>query len=84
MAITLDNSDHQLAIDYEEVTVSRLSLIHILGMDDFLELADAKKIYPMHCWEDYTVIDRWLWEHPDSPYRERIVKITARGQMFEQ
>ena len=57
---------------------------YALGMDDFLELADAKKIYPMHCWEDYTVIDRWLWEHPDSPYRERIVKITARGQMFEQ
>ena len=29
VAITLDNADHQLAIDYDEVTVSRLSLIHI-------------------------------------------------------
>ncbi len=57
---------------------------YALGMDYFLELADAEKIYPMHCWEDYGVIDRWLREHPDSPCRKRIVKITARGQAFEQ
>ena len=29
VAITLDNSDHQLAVEYDTVTVSRLSLIHI-------------------------------------------------------
>ncbi|MGN0159221.1 MAG: MBL fold metallo-hydrolase [Brotaphodocola sp.] len=57
---------------------------YTLGMDYFLELADAKCVYPMHCWEDYGIIDLWLAEHPDSPYRERIVKIKERGQAFWQ
>lgn len=57
---------------------------YALGMDYFLELTDAKKVYPMHCWEDYSVIDRWRWEHPDSPYRDRIVSIDGRGANFVQ
>lgn len=55
-----------------------------LGMDNFLELADAKKIYPMHCWENYSVIHRWIHDHPDSPYVGRMVKITKRGECFFQ
>lgn len=55
-----------------------------LGLDYFLDLTEAKKIYPMHCWEEYSIIDRWLSEHPDSPYRDRIVKICGRGEEFEQ
>lgn len=55
---------------------------YALGMDYFLELTESKKVFPMHCWEDYTVIDRWLAEHPDSPYRERIVRISRRGECF--
>ena len=53
-----------------------------LGMDYFLELTDTKVIYPMHCWEDYSIIDRWFSQHQDSPYSSRIVKITARGDHF--
>lgn len=53
-----------------------------LGMDYFLELADAKTVYPMHCWENYSVIDRWMNDHPDSPYGSRMVKITKRGECF--
>ena len=62
---------------------------YALGLDYFLSLADplaplsgADKIYPMHCWDKYAVIDRWLAEHPDSPYRERIVRIRKRGEVF--
>ena len=52
------------------------------GLDFFLSLVHARRIFPMHCWEDYSVIDRWLDEHPSSPYRERIVRITRRGESF--
>ncbi|MDO5392704.1 MAG: MBL fold metallo-hydrolase [Eubacteriales bacterium] len=57
---------------------------YTLGMDYFLELTHTKKVYPMHCWEDYSVIDRWFAEHPDSPYREQVVKIGGRGAVFLQ
>lgn len=56
---------------------------YALGMDNFLELTHTKKIYPMHCWEKYSIIDQWLDEHPDSPYRDGIVKISGRGEVFE-
>ena len=64
---------------------------YALGLDYFLLLADygeaksgAEKIYPMHCWDDYGIIGRWLVEHPDSPARNRIVKISRRGETFIQ
>lgn len=55
---------------------------YCLGMDYFLELTDTETVFPMHCWEDYTVIDRWISDHPDSPYKDRVVKITRRGEHF--
>ncbi len=54
------------------------------GMDYFLELTDTKRVYPMHCWEDYSIIDKWLSEHPDSSMRDRIVKIGRQGEVFVQ
>ena len=54
-----------------------------LGMDYFLELTDTEHVYPMHCWEKYEIIDRWSADHPDCPYKERIVKIVRRGESFE-
>lgn len=55
-----------------------------LGMDYFLELTDTKRIYPMHCWNHYSIIERWLSEHSDSRFKERIVKISSEGEVFEQ
>lgn len=61
---------------------------YALGMDYFLSLTgkrnDGDRIYPMHCWEDYGIIDRWLREHPDHPDRDRIVRIQGRGESFRQ
>ena len=57
---------------------------YALGMDYFLELTRAKKVYPMHCWEEYSIIERWKKEHPDSPYRESVVNIDKRGARFLQ
>ncbi len=59
-----------------------------LGLDYFLSLTapgrDTDRIYPMHCWEDYTIIDRWLTEHPKHPARDKIVRIPGRGKTFRQ
>ncbi len=58
------------------------------GLDYFLSLTAWKtgqtKIYPMHCWEDYSVIGRWLSQHPGHPARECLVSISSRGETFEQ
>lgn len=53
-----------------------------LGADDFMKAADARHIFPMHFWEDYTVC-RKLKEHPCSEnYRDRIVTVEEKGQNF--
>ncbi|MDO4293805.1 MAG: MBL fold metallo-hydrolase [Eubacteriales bacterium] len=57
---------------------------YALGLDYFLQLANPKRVYPMHCWEQYDVIGRWLAEHPDSPCRGRIVTISHRNETFIQ
>lgn len=55
---------------------------YCLGMDYFLETACPRKVFPMHCWEDYGIIDRWFAEHPDSPFRDCVMKIGGRGERF--
>lgn len=57
---------------------------YTLGMDYFLELAEVKRVYPMHVWGDYTIINRWFLEHPAHSKKDRIVKITGGGEIFEQ
>lgn len=59
-----------------------------LGFDYFLSLTapgkDGERIYPMHCWDDYSIIERWLTEHPEHPDRTCIVRITKPGEIFVQ
>lgn len=66
----------------------RQEAYYSLGFDYFLSLTakgnKEERIYPMHCWEDYRIIDQWLTEHPSHPERQRIVPITGRGQHFIQ
>lgn len=52
------------------------------GLDYFLTLARAEKIYPMHCWEDYSVIPHWVVAHADDAHR--LARITRRGEHFTQ
>lgn len=54
-----------------------------LGVDEFMKYSDADHIFPMHCWGDFSVIDR-LKEMPCSErYRDRIADIKEDGQVFE-
>ena len=57
---------------------------YTLGMDYFLSLTKTEKVYPMHFWRKPEVIDRWMEEHPKSQDRDRIVRITEEGEIFEQ
>ena len=53
-----------------------------LGVAGFMEQADTKWIFPMHFWEDYTIIPK-LIEHPSSEgWRDRIVEIHKEGEKF--
>lgn len=50
------------------------------GLTVFLEYAEAKKIYPMHFWGQFGIIDRFLEKHPE--YRDTARKIEKTGQLF--
>jgi len=42
----------------------------------------CRAAFPMHCWEDFSVIPR-LKELPESrEYRSQVVDISADGQVF--
>jgi len=52
------------------------------GFHQFMETIDCKIAFPMHCWEDFSVIGR-LKELPESkPYRSRVADIMENGQSF--
>lgn len=54
-----------------------------LGLHEFMETVGAKHVFPMHFWEDYSVIDRLMALPVSKPYRERIAMIQKEGQIFE-
>jgi L-ascorbate metabolism protein UlaG (beta-lactamase superfamily) len=35
------------------------------GLCYFLEKISAKQVYPMHYWDDPSVVDAFLWDHPE-------------------
>ena len=45
------------------------------GFDYFMRNTDTDRVYPMHFWGDFSVIDRLIADEVSRPYRERIVKI---------
>lgn len=60
----------------------RLENWFYLGADDFMAKADAKHLFPMHFWGDFSVCEK-LIRHPCSvKYRDRIVRIEEKGQNF--
>jgi len=63
-------------------TDPRLGDWFYLGVEDFMDKADAKKIFPMHFWGDFSVCEK-LIAHPRSgSYRDRVVMISEKGQTF--
>lgn len=53
-----------------------------LGLHGYLQVMDCGRVFPMHCWGDFSVIGR-LKDMPESAgYRSRVADITADGQVF--
>lgn len=60
----------------------RLEEYFYLGIDDFMQAADAEKIFPMHFWGDYGVAARLKALPCSSGYRDRIVEIERENEEF--
>ena len=45
------------------------------GMDDFMKMVGAARVFPMHCWDDFTVISRLKAMEESRDYRDRIMEI---------
>lgn len=50
------------------------------GMESFLEYTNTKSVFPMHMWEQYDVIQRFLQKHPE--YAMSLMQIEKTGQTF--
>lgn len=51
------------------------------GMESFLEYVRVRKVFPMHFWGDYSVIEDFLRKHPE--YAKQVVKIGKSGQTVD-
>ena len=61
----------------------RLGEAFFWGFDRFMKTMHIKTAFPMHCWEDFSVISR-LKELPESAeYRSRVIDIVHDGQVFK-
>lgn len=60
----------------------RLEEWFYLGLHEYMEQIGAGTVFPMHFWDDYTLIGR-LKELPHAEgYRDKIVDIHSQGQEF--
>jgi len=55
---------------------------YALGMNYFLKLANVKHVFPMHFWNDFNVISRYLQEYP-LPSDTTFYVLQLDGQTFE-
>ncbi|MDD7114743.1 MAG: MBL fold metallo-hydrolase [Lachnospiraceae bacterium] len=52
------------------------------GMDYFLKQVGARYIFPMHCWEKYSIIKEYIDKNERKYLTGTIMNITAPGQTF--
>lgn len=53
----------------------RLGGAYYWGLDWFMRHTDTKRVYPMHLWRRYWVIDRLMEQPETAGYRDRIVRL---------
>ncbi|MCM1126322.1 MAG: MBL fold metallo-hydrolase [Lachnospiraceae bacterium] len=61
----------------------RLKEGYRLGLDYFLQKAEADAVFPMHMWEDYAVIRRYKQTETGKRFAPVIQEIKEPGQVFE-
>lgn len=53
------------------------------GFDWYMWHTDTKIVFPMHMWKQYEVQDRLIGMEVSEPYREKIMRVRKKGQVFE-
>ena len=53
------------------------------GFDWYMWHTDTKIVFPMHMWKQYEVQDRLIGMEVSEPYREKIMRVREKGQVFE-
>ena len=61
----------------------RLQDAYANGISYFMKHTNTDKVFPMHFWEDYTVIQRLIQSEQARDFRDRIVEISAEGEHWE-
>lgn len=78
-----------LSIEGESIDVAfvpldpRLEAAYELGIDFFMRHTDTRYLFPMHLWGRYKTISKFMEDPATKDYRDRIVKISGRGERFE-
>ena len=54
-----------------------------LGMQYFLEHTDAEYVFPMHMWQDYSGIQRFIKRLSNKAMAERVVPVVHENQEFD-
>lgn len=52
------------------------------GFDWYMRHTDTKIVFPMHMWKQYEVQDRLIGMEVSEPYREKIMRVREKGQVF--
>jgi len=60
----------------------RLEEWFYLGLHKFMETVGAGRVFPMHFWDDYSIIGRLKALPCTESYRDRIMDIKRQGQEF--
>lgn len=60
----------------------RLEENYDLGMKYFMEACDARWVFPMHMWGDYSVVRRFRENPETSRWASRLPQVTEEGQRF--
>jgi hypothetical protein len=71
------------SIDYAFVVLDpRQEESETLGIDYFIKNVGARFIFPMHCWEQYDIIERYKRNNDRKFLTGQIMDITGQEQQF--
>jgi L-ascorbate metabolism protein UlaG (beta-lactamase superfamily) len=62
----------------------RLERHKFLGFDYFLKNVSAKYVFPMHCWQEFGIVDEYLSRISNPAFTGRIMRIEHENQIFEE
>lgn len=61
----------------------RLEQHKFKGFDYFLKNVSAKYVFPMHCWQEFGIVDEYLSRISNPAFMGRIMRVEHENQLFE-